>query len=144
MQFEKLFGPCFFRITAGNGRNLYHSLQMGDEDFDRIISELGDDGELLLKLRSMHNCVQLIATMSQKREEDPVCVSSSKVAIYEQHRNDLKLLKQIVKRYCPQNYDEIFRSAQAGNYVSSSRVWAAVEQNAEYTAVDGDSDRSNP
>lgn len=97
------------------------SLQMGDEDFDRIISELGDDGELLLKLRSMHNCVRLIATMSQKREQDPVCVSSSKVAIYEQHRNDLKLLKQIVKRYCPQNYNEIFRSAQAGNYVSYTR-----------------------
>jgi len=97
------------------------SLQMGDEDFDRIISELGDDGELLLKLRSMHNCVQLIATMSQKRGEDPVCVSSSKVAIYEQHREDLKLLKQIVKRYCPQNYYEIFRSAQAGNYVSYSQ-----------------------
>jgi hypothetical protein len=27
-----------------------------------------------------------------------------------------------------------------GNYVSSSRVWAAVEHNAEYTPVDGDSE----
>lgn len=97
------------------------SLQMGDEDFDRIISELGDDGELLLKLRSMHNCARLIATMTQKREQDPVCVSSSKVAIYEQHRADLKLLKRIVKRYCPQSYDEIFRSTQSGNYVSYTR-----------------------
>lgn len=31
-------------------------------------------------------------------------------------------------------------AVEAGNYVSSSRVWAAVEQNAEYTAVDGDSE----
>jgi len=112
-------GLLFDNETYGEIESV--SLQMGDEDFDRIISELGDDGELLLKLRSMHNCVQLIATMSQKREQDPVCVSSSKVAIYEQHREDLKLLKRIVKRYCPQNYDEIFRSAQAGNYVSYTR-----------------------
>ena len=112
-------GILFDNETYGEIESV--SLQMGDEDFDRIISELGDDGELLLKLRSMHNCVQLIATMSQKREQDPVCVSSSKVAIYEQHKEDLKLLKRIVKRYCPQNYDEIFRSAQAGNYVSYTR-----------------------
>lgn len=112
-------GLLFDNETYGEVESV--SLQMGDEDFDRIVSELGDDGELLLKLRSMHNCVRLIATMSQKREQDPVCVSSSKVAIYEQHREDLKLLKRIVKRYCPQNYDEIFRSAQAGNYVSYTR-----------------------
>ena len=31
-------------------------------------------------------------------------------------------------------------AVEADNYVSSSRVWAAVEQNAEYTAVDGDSE----
>ena len=31
-------------------------------------------------------------------------------------------------------------AVESGNYVSSSRVWAAVEQNAEYTAVDGDSE----
>jgi hypothetical protein len=29
---------------------------------------------------------------------------------------------------------------EEGNYVSSSRVWAAVENNAEYTPVDGDSE----
>ena len=29
---------------------------------------------------------------------------------------------------------------EEGNYVSSSRVWAAVEHNAEYTPVDGDSE----
>lgn len=96
------------------------SLQMGDEDFDRIVSELGDDGELLLQLRSLHSCARLIATMANCREGDPRCISSSKVAVYEQHQEDLKLLKRLVKKYCPKQYNEIFRRAAADNYVAYS------------------------
>lgn len=96
------------------------SLQMGDEDFDRIVSELGDDGELLRQLRSLHSCARLIAVMANRREGDPVCVSSSKVAIYERHQKDLKVLKHLVKKYCPKQYNEIFRRAVAGNYVAYS------------------------
>ena len=94
------------------------SLQMGDEDFERIISELGDDGELLFKLREMYSCAKLIATMSNCRKGDPICVSSSKVDIYEKHQQDLKLLKRMVKKYCPKQYGEIFRKAVPGNYVA--------------------------
>lgn len=96
------------------------SLQMGDEDFDRIVSELGDDGELLLQLRSLHGCARLIATMANCREGDPRCISSSKVAVYEQHQEDLKLLKRLVKKYCPKQYNEIFRRAASDNYVAYS------------------------
>lgn len=96
------------------------SLQMGDEEFDRILMELGDDGELLVKLRAMYSCAKLIATMANKREHDPVCISSSKVAIYEQHKRDLMVLKRIVKKYCPMQYNEIFRKASKGNYVAYS------------------------
>ena len=96
------------------------SLQMGDEDFDRIVSELGDDGELLLKLREMYSCAKLIATMSNCRKGDPVCVSSSKVDIYEKHQKDLEFLKRMIKKYCPKLYGEIFRRAVADNYVAYS------------------------
>ena len=96
------------------------SLQMGDEDFDRIVSELGDDGELLRQLRSLYSCAKLINVMRSRRDGDPVCVSSSKVAAYEQHQQDLKLLKRLVKKYCPKQYNEIFRKAAAGNYVAYS------------------------
>ena len=96
------------------------SLQMGDEDFDRILSELDDDGELLVKLREMYSCAKLIATMSNCRAGDPVCVSSSKVDIFEKHQKDLEFLKRLVRKYCPKQYGEIFRKAVAGNYVAYS------------------------
>ena len=97
------------------------SVQMGDEDFDRIVGELEEDGELLIRLRSLHNCARLIRTMANKREGDPVCISSSKVAIYERHCHDLNLLKRLVRKYCPDQYDEIFRTARSDNYVAYSR-----------------------
>lgn len=96
------------------------SLQMGDEEFDQIVAELGENGELLLKLRSLFSCAQLNATLANKREGDPLCISSSKVAIYEQHKKDLKELKRIIKTYCPDQYNEIFREAVKGNYVAYS------------------------
>lgn len=96
------------------------SLQMGDEEFDQIVSELGEDGELLIKLRGIHSCAKLIATMANRRDGDPMCISSSKVAVYEQHKKDLATLKRLVKRYCPGQYGEIFRKAVVGNYVAYS------------------------
>lgn len=96
------------------------SLQMGDEDFDRVVAELGEDGELLTILRKLHSCAKLIATMSNSRKGDPRCISSSKVAIYERHKEDLKLLKEFVKKYCPKRYNEIFRNIAGGNYVAYS------------------------
>lgn len=108
------------------------SLEMGDEDFDRIVSELDDDGELLRQLRSLHSCAKLIKVMEAHREGDPVCISSSKVAVYEQHQKDLKLLKRLVRSYCPKQYNEIFRRAAAGNYVAySGNVRSCPEQEKE-------------
>ena len=108
------------------------SLEMGDEDFDRIVSELDDDGELLRQLRSLHSCAKLIKVMAACREGDPVCISSSKVAVYEQHQKDLELLKRLVRSYCPKQYNEIFRRAAAGNYVAySGNVKSCPEQEKE-------------
>lgn len=37
-------------------------------------------------------------------------LSEAKVAVYEEHREDLRLLKKVVRQYCPEEYAEIFRS----------------------------------
>lgn len=107
------------------------SLSMDDEEFVRIISELGEEGEMLHLLRKMKDCAQLISAMhgsavvknsgSEKQEEEleqrKYFISAGKVAIYEQHRKDLKWLKYFVKSYCPEKYNQIFRDAVSNNYV---------------------------
>lgn len=99
------------------------SLTMNDEDFARIASELGDDGEFVQQLRELVNCAQLISTMHGDRY-----ISESKVAVYEQHRKDLRYLKSFVKKYCPEKYDEIFRNAVAGNYLSYSHNLKSLKE----------------
>ena len=99
------------------------SLVMNDDDFARIVSELGDDGEILLRLREVVNCAQLISAM-----KGASCISEGKVRIYVQHRNDLKCLKYFVKKYCPEKYDEIFRDAVADNYACYSKNVKSVPE----------------
>lgn len=90
------------------------SLVMNDEDFVRIITELEDtDCELLQNLRKLKDCAQLISSM-----KNCSAISAGKVAVYEQHKQDLHTLKYLVKKYCPQNYNNIFRDGTADNYAA--------------------------
>ena len=96
------------------------SLQMSDEDFESRIVELGDDGELLRKLRGLQDCALLISTMSYAGDQGKKSISASKVAVYDQHRRDLKWLKYSVKKYLRKDYDAIFRDPGKENYVAYS------------------------
>ena len=91
------------------------SLGMDEENFDRIVSELGDDGALLRVMRGMYDCALLNVTLRGNR-----CISEAKVAVYNQHAADLKWLKQFIRKYKPKDYAKIFRRAEAGNYVAYS------------------------
>lgn len=100
------------------------SLEMDETEFLRIAAELGEDGELLTHLRAVHNGAKLLSIMHGEK-----LLSFAKVAVYEKHRADLRLLKRFVKKYCPQRYDEIFRVAKKGvpNYVSYTKNVKSVK-----------------
>lgn len=53
---------------------------------------------------------------------DNSCISEAKILVYEQHKKDLKLLKDFIKKYCPEKYKEIFNSTdkKTKNYVAYS------------------------
>lgn len=92
------------------------SLGMDDEKFVGVLSELSEDGELLQRMRAMWDCAQLKKTMNGYD-----CISRRKVAVYDRHKQDLKTLKYLVKKYAPEQYDDIFRNATTGNYASYSK-----------------------
>ena len=110
------------------------SLTMNDEEFVRIAAELDEDGELLRKLRAMSDCAQL-----KKAMKDADCISEGKVAIYEQHKADLKTLKYFVKKYCSSKYNEFFRAAVKDNYVFYTRHMKSLpeEQQKEVKSTAG-------
>lgn len=91
------------------------SLDMDEENFERILSELGEDGELLRKLRAMYNCALFAQTLNGCSS-----ISKAKVAVYEQHKRDLAYLKRFVKKYAPEKYGLVFRAEGKDNYVAYS------------------------
>ncbi len=92
------------------------SLGMEEEAFAAIVSELGDDGELLLKLRAIYDWALLAEILDGK-----ATISEAKVAVYNQHKKDLEQLKRFVRKYIPAKYRAIFRDEDSKeNYVAYS------------------------
>lgn len=91
------------------------NLNMDEENFARILSELGEDGELLRMLRALYDCALLTQTLNGNR-----CISAAKIEAYEQHKCDLAYLKCFVRKYALEKYGLIFRDDGEANYVAYS------------------------
>ncbi len=79
---------------------------------------LGEKFELIEKLKAIYDWVVLADILDGQDY-----ISYSKVAIYEQHKKDLKLLKEYVKKYFTKNeYNSIFSNqiSTADNYIAYS------------------------
>jgi len=92
------------------------SLVAKDEDFEAALQNLGDDGELLLRLKAVYDWSVLNDLLSGNQY-----ISESKVDIYDKHKSDLRQLKSLVKKYYDdKTYNQIFRKIEKNNYVSYS------------------------
>ncbi len=91
------------------------TLGMDEASFSVIVSELGDDGELLIKLRALYDWALLSDILSGHGT-----ISEAKVNVYNQHKSDLFQLKEFVKKYIPEKYSYIFREDNLDNYAAYS------------------------
>ena len=82
------------------------SLGMDEDKFGELMANTGDDYELIAVLRSVYDWAVLVDVLGEESY-----ISESKVKVYEQHKTDLAFLKKIIKKYCPESYDDIFRVA---------------------------------
>ena len=78
------------------------------EKFEKILPSLSDsDAEFLRILQKLTDCVTLTELLGSH-----TCISEAKVSVYEQHKADLKNLKDFIKKYCPEKYKEIFNKTE--------------------------------
>lgn len=91
------------------------SLDMDEDKYAFLMTNLGDDYDLIDCLRALWDWSVLAELLGEN-----VSISKAKVAIYEQHKEDLKTLKYFVRKYIPQKYNEVFREAVKDNYVAYS------------------------
>lgn len=89
-----------------------------DENSIIYESTFGDDYELIETIKSIYDWTILADVLKGEKY-----LSFAKVEDYEKHKNDLKLLKEYVKIYCPEKKNLIFNENKSGtaNYVSYSR-----------------------
>ena len=102
------------------------TLDCSDEDFADKLNALGEDGEILSRLRNMRDTAALIELMGEGND----CISLAKIRQYDKHKKDLKLLKRIIKSYLPEKYDEVFKHAndKVANYVAYSGNFRSLKE----------------
>lgn len=91
------------------------SIELGkyeEEAVEQSISIIGDDNfEIIETMKEIHDKGLLSTLMSGSKY-----LSEARVADYEKHKKDLKILKKIIRKYTPDSYDEMFRIMEPGNY----------------------------
>lgn len=88
-------------------------LAMDDETLAEVYAQLGDDAELIRKLKAVYDWSVLTDILAGEKT-----ISKAKIVIYDRHKDDLKELKRIVRKYLPEKYDDVFKKAIKGNYAS--------------------------
>lgn len=80
-------------------------------------SILGERFELIVKMKAIYDWAVLADILDGEKY-----ISFAKVKTYEKHKSDLKLLKKFVKKFCPEEYNNIFRisNEKLCNYVAYS------------------------
>ena len=82
------------------------SLDKSDDDLAPVLSALGDEAELVLKLKALFDWAVLSDVL-----QGEIYISKSKIKTYEQHKTDLKNIKYLIKKYSTSKYNEVFRDS---------------------------------
>lgn len=85
-----------------------------EEKMDNLDSLLGCDYvDFLQAMKTVHDIGYLAGIM----KSHPT-LSHARVASYEKHKEDLRCLKDTIVKYCPEEYDKMFREMEWGSYSS--------------------------
>lgn len=90
------------------------SLGMEEEKYAVLMTELGDDYELIDKMRAIFDWTLLQDIINDGES----CISEAKVTIYKQHKKDLADLKYIIRKYRKDKYEILFRGTEKSYYAS--------------------------
>ncbi|MEE0740649.1 type II CRISPR RNA-guided endonuclease Cas9 [Ruminococcus sp.] len=135
---DKQKEALFTLISGGSGNiaDLYDdeslkelkSIKLANyENFEAELSEvLGDDFELINRIKAVYDWALLEDIL-----QGETYISTARKKIYEKHAKDLKLLKQLVRKYLTtEDYREIFRvcSTKIDNYTAYSGNYSDKSQ----------------
>lgn len=112
--------PEIFAQDSFSEENKNYKLSFRDGNYDEKIDAVADmlseeSFQLLMSAKQIHDWAVLADIMKGEKKTYEY-LSLARVDSYEKHKADLKLLKQIYKKYAPEKYKEMFRSMNADSY----------------------------
>lgn len=108
-------GKLFASVEEEDAKDLTIELGAADEKIEEVCAQLGDEAELIQKLKALYDWSVLAEILGA---EDSI--SAAKVKVYEQHKRDLAGLKTFLRKKSPALYREVFVVAneKEANYVA--------------------------
>lgn len=86
-----------------------------DTKEETLNAELEDDFELYVRLKAVYSASVLAGILGDGNKS----ISAAQIGVYEKHKKDLRILKDVVKRLAPELYHDIFVSNRiSNNYVA--------------------------
>jgi CRISPR-associated endonuclease Csn1 len=101
-----------------------------EDDEPEIMSELADRYDLVAALHELYNWSLLAELMGEHRY-----ISEAKKAIYDEHRDDLKALKQLLKKY-PEVYARMFKVPGSKKLTNYSAYAGVCKVKGKKTAIE--------
>jgi CRISPR-associated endonuclease Csn1 len=119
----------FLKLMVGNQGNFKKTfsldedrkLDMGkeeyEEDVESLLAEIGEDyRELFLAAKDVHDAIELSGILDGAEPHTKAPLSSSMIARYNEHKQDLQALKTLVKTERPDRCFDIFRNKAKDGY----------------------------
>lgn len=100
--------------------NVKFSIGFRDGNYEEKESQAEDmlseeSFEILLLLKQIHDW-GVLADIMKSEDKSYKYLSEARVASYEKHKNDLRILKKLIKNYAPNEYNHLFRVMEDNNY----------------------------
>lgn len=106
---------------------LFADIQKFDEETEKVSFSFREDTEELFgNLESVLDTeyVDFLTTIKAVHDAGCLCgimkgypyLSYARVGLYEKHKKDLRVLKDFILKYCPEEYDALFREMNEGSY----------------------------
>lgn len=110
----KVDAKLLFDIESDENENIEIDFSGSFEEKASEINDIiGSDAFSILEaMKSIHDTGMLSGLLGDEKY-----LSSARVRLYKKHKADLKLLKELVRKYCSkEEYDNLFRNENEGNY----------------------------
>lgn len=88
-----------------------------DEDLENLLGQIGDDfADLFVAAKKLYDAILLSGILTVTDPSTKAPLSASMIERYENHQNDLVVLKQFIKNNLPENYVEVFSDDSKNSY----------------------------